>query len=202
MDLSFIWQSFLLILAGILLLRISGRKSISQMTLAQTVVMISIGTIIVQPIVEKSVIKAIIGAAIFVTSIVILEYLQLKFNIFEKFIMGKSKIVIENGALNIKNLKKLRLTVDQLEMRLRNQGISKIEDVKMATIEPNGLLGYELNDNAKPITIGEFKKLLDLYFPLLQNVDQNRTQNPSPEKENIFEEINNSRPQDHPDYLN
>jgi uncharacterized membrane protein YcaP (DUF421 family) len=202
MDLSFIWKSFLLILAGILLLRISGRKSISQMTLAQTVVMISMGTIIVQPIVEKSVIKAIVGAAIFVTSIVILEYLQLKFNIFEKFITGKSKIVIENGALNIQNLKKLRLTVDQLEMRMRNQGISKIEDVKMATIEPNGLLGYELNDNAKPLTVGEFKKHLDLYFPLLQNVDQNRMQKPSTEKENIFEEINNLRPQDHPNYLN
>jgi uncharacterized membrane protein YcaP (DUF421 family) len=51
MDLSFIWKPFLLIISGILLLRISGRKSISQMTLAQTVVMISIGTIIVQPIV-------------------------------------------------------------------------------------------------------------------------------------------------------
>ena len=202
MDLSFIWQSFLLIMAGILLLRIAGRKSISQMTLAQTVVMVSIGTIIVQPIVGKSVIKAIIGAAIFVTSLVILEYLQLKFNILEKFITGKSKIVIENGALNIKNLKKLRLTVDQLEMRLRNQGITKIEDVKMATIEPNGLLGYELNDHAKPLTIGEFQKLLDLYFPLLQNVEKNRPQNPIPEKENIFEEINNLRPQEHPDYLN
>jgi uncharacterized membrane protein YcaP (DUF421 family) len=54
-------------------------------------------------------------------------------------------------------LKKLRLTVDQLEMRLRNQGISNIEDVKKATIEPNGLLGYELQEDAKPLTIGEFK---------------------------------------------
>lgn len=72
---SYIWESFVLILAGIFLLRIAGRKSISQMTLAQTVVMISIGTIIVQPIVEKSIIKAIVGAAIFVISVVILEYL-------------------------------------------------------------------------------------------------------------------------------
>ena len=47
MVLSFIWQSFLLILAGILLLRISRRKSQSQMTLAQTIAMISIRTIIV-----------------------------------------------------------------------------------------------------------------------------------------------------------
>ncbi|PAK40199.1 hypothetical protein CHH47_29345, partial [Priestia megaterium] len=55
---NFIWQSIVLILAGILLLRIAGRKSIAQMTLAQTVVMISLGTIIVQPIVEKSMVKA------------------------------------------------------------------------------------------------------------------------------------------------
>jgi uncharacterized membrane protein YcaP (DUF421 family) len=194
MELSFIWKSFVLIIAGIFLLRIAGRKSISQMTLAQTIVMISIGTIIVQPIVEKSVIKAIIGAAIFVVSIVILEYVEIKFNIFEKFITGKSKIVIENGVLNTKNLKKLRLTVDQLEMRMRNQGIAKIEDVKTATLEPNGLLGYELKDHAKPLTVGEFKKMLDSYF---------QKQNPSPkqENENIFEEINSLRPQNHPDYL-
>jgi len=41
------------------------------MTLAQTIVMISIGTIIVQPIVEKSVMKAIAGAGIFVISVLL-----------------------------------------------------------------------------------------------------------------------------------
>lgn len=194
MELSFIWKSFVLIIAGIFLLRIAGRKSISQMTLAQTIVMLSIGTIIVQPIVEKSVIKAIVGAAIFVVTIVIIEFVEIKFNIFEKFITGKSKIVIENGVLNTKNLKKLRLTVDQLEMRMRNQGIAKIEDVKMATLEPNGLLGYELQDHAKPLTVGEFKKILDSYF-------QKQPPSPDNENENIFEEINSLRPQNHPDYL-
>jgi uncharacterized membrane protein YcaP (DUF421 family) len=202
MDLSFIWKSFLLIISGILLLRISGRKSISQMTLAQTVVMISIGTIIVQPIVEKSVFKAITAAAIFVAANIILEYLELKFNIFEKFVTGKSKIVIENGKLNIQNLKKLRLTVDQLEMRMRNQGITKIEDVKTGTLEPNGQLGYELNDDAKPLTVGEFKKLLELHLPALQSADQSKMQKPSPVKENIFEEINSKKPQNPSDYLN
>ena len=167
MDFTFIWQTAFLILSGILLLRIAGRKSISQMTLAQTVVMISLGTIIVQPIVQKSMWKAIAGAAIFVAAIVILEYLQLKFNFFEKFITGKSKIIIQNGKLNIKNLKKLRLTVDQMEMRLRNKGITKLEDVKYATIEPNGQLGYELKDDAKPLTVGEFKKILNDYLPAI-----------------------------------
>lgn len=203
---NFIWESFVLILAGIFLLRIAGRKSISQMTLAQTVVMISIGTIIVQPIVEKSIIKAILGAAIFVISVVILEYFQLKSNAFEKFITGKSKIVIENGTLNIQNLKKLRLTVDQLEIRLRNQGISNIKDIKTATLEPNGQLGYELKEDAKPLTVGDFKKLMDIYFlktsPLSQSVASSdaTTQQETSSKPNIFQEID-GQPQQNPKYL-
>ncbi|NMD69305.1 DUF421 domain-containing protein [Bacillus sp. DNRA2] len=201
MDFSFIWQSFLLILAGIILLRIAGRKSISQMTLAQTIVMISIGTIIVQPIVEKSVTKAIIGAAIFVVAIVMIEFLEVKFNFFEKFITGKSIIVIENGKLHTKNLRKLRLTVDQLEMRMRNQGISKFSDIKMATIEPNGLLGYELNDQAKPLTAGEFKQFFDLYFPQLQAMAQNPPQTTSQENGSVFAELKDRKNQNHPDYL-
>lgn len=194
---NFIWQSFILILAGILLLRIAGRKSISQMTLAQTVVMISIGTIIVQPIVEKSVMKAIVGAAIFVISNLILEYFQLKSNNFEKFITGKSKIVINKGVIHVQNLKKLRLTVDQLEMRLRNHGISNIKDVKTATIEPNGQLGYELIEDAKPLTIGEFKKLMNAYFPELSS--DTAIQQTISEKPDLFQEIESK--QQNPNYL-
>ena len=198
MNFTFIWQTAFLILSGILLLRIAGRKSISQMTLAQTVVMISLGTIIVQPIVQKSMWKAIAGAAIFVAAIVILEYLQLKFNFFEKFITGKSKIIIQNGQLNIKTLKKLRLTVDQLEMRLRNKGITKLEDVKYATIEPNGQLGSELMDDAKPLTVGEFKKMLNDYLPAMLMKMEDKTESANPD---IFEELKKSNPPHNPKYL-
>lgn len=187
LSLSYIWQSIILILSGILLLRLAGRKSISQMTLAQTVIMISLGTIIVQPIVEKSTFKAIISAGIFVVTILLLEFLQLKSNRFEKFITGKSKVVINNGQINSKELIKLRLTVDQLEMRLRNNGISKIEDIKHATIEPNGQLGFEYMENAKPLTVGEFQKIMHTYFPNPQNPNPTQTISNG---NNIFSEIN------------
>lgn len=157
---NFIWESVLLIFSGVLLLRVAGRKSISQMTLAQTVVMISIGTIIIQPIVETSVWKTIVAAAILIGSLILMEYLQVKFNFIEKIITGKSKIVIEDGKLKTANMRKLRFTADQLEMRLRTSGITKISDVKMATLEPNGQLGYELMNDAKPLTVGEFKRLM------------------------------------------
>ncbi|MFT9596815.1 DUF421 domain-containing protein [Mesobacillus sp.] len=198
MELDFIWKAFVLIVSGILLLRVAGRKSISQMTLAQTIVMISIGTIIVQPIVEKSVWKAIIGAAVFVAAILIMETMELKMNFFEKFITGKSKVVIQNGQLNVKTLKKMRLTVDQLEMRMRNKGISRLEDIKTATIEPNGQLGYELMDDAKPLTVGEFKKVLNDYLPEMVMSMEGRQE---PAKSSIFNELNKSNKQHNPKYL-
>ncbi|MBO8171957.1 MAG: DUF421 domain-containing protein [Bacillaceae bacterium] len=152
------WESVLLLVSGILFLRLAGRKSISQMTLAQTVVMISIGSIIIQPIVETSIWRTLLATAVFVLTLVFLEWLQVKFNLFESFLSGKSKTVIDNGKPVAENLRKMRMSVDQLEVRLRQQGIQKISDVKTATIEHNGQLGYELMRHAKPLTVGEFEK--------------------------------------------
>ncbi|MCC8354491.1 DUF421 domain-containing protein [Bacillus sp. AF23] len=183
---NFAWEALILIISGIILLRISGRKSISQMTLAQTVVMISIGTIIVQPIIETSLWKTLVAASIFTVALILMEWFQVKANWMEKFITGKAKLVVEDGKLNIENMKKLRLTVDQLEMRMRLHGISSIKDVKNATIEANGQLGYELRDDKKPLTMGDFKKMMNVPAPNTMN-------QPEPDKQdNIFEELKNT----------
>ncbi|WP_227935398.1 hypothetical protein [Alkalihalobacillus deserti] len=86
---DFIWESILMVISGFLLLRISGRKSIAQMTITTTIVMISIGAIIVQPIIEDSVTKTLITIAIFIGVLVFIEYLQMKFNSLEKFFTVK-----------------------------------------------------------------------------------------------------------------
>jgi uncharacterized membrane protein YcaP (DUF421 family) len=62
-------------------------------------------------------------------------------------------------------MKSLRLTVDDLEKRLRMEGIPRIEDVKTGTIEDNGELGYELMSYAKPVTMGELERLLKANLP-------------------------------------
>ena len=177
----YLLKVFFLITSGVILLRISGRKSISQMTIAQTIVMISIGTLIVQPIADKSIFRAVVAAIVFISFIILVEWLQVKSNFIENLITGKAKLVIKDGNILPENLKKLRLTVDQLEIRLRQQGISNISDVKTATLEANGQLGYELKRHAKPLTVGEFERLMST---LLSN--QQPQQN---NKSKLFEEV-------------
>ncbi|WP_202080082.1 DUF421 domain-containing protein [Caldalkalibacillus salinus] len=163
---DFVWESIVLVLTGFILLRFAGRKSISQMTVATTVIMISIGSIIIQPIIEKSVLRTMGATAIFILILILVEYFEMKFNGLEKMLTGKSKVVIENGQLNVDTLRQLRLTVDKLEMQLRSKGITNLSQVKTVTIEANGQIGYELNDDEKPLTVGEFKKMLGAIQPM------------------------------------
>lgn len=181
---EFLWESFIMVTTGLFLLRLAGRKSISQLTIPTTIVMLSIGNIIVQPIVEHSVLKTMGAASVFILVLIAVEYLEIRFNFIEKIMVGDAVVVIENGKIIEKNLKKLRFTVDKLEVRLRQLGISKISDVKTATLEANGELGYELQYDARPLTIGEFKKMMNFLHPQVQNA--------SPDNEiTIFDEVVN-----------
>jgi uncharacterized membrane protein YcaP (DUF421 family) len=165
------WKAILVVLAGTLLLRVAGRKSISQMTLAQTVIMVGIGSLLVQPVAGKNIWTTIGVGLILVLTLMVMEYVQVKSDTVEKMITGQSKMLVENGVLNEKNFKKLRMTVDQLEMKLRQQGVNKISDIKWATLEPNGQVGVELMDQAKPVTMKEFQRLqtqIDRLINMLQ----------------------------------
>ncbi|MDF2891611.1 MAG: hypothetical protein K0R80_1978 [Clostridia bacterium] len=193
---EFIFNSILLVLYGTFVLRLAGRKSISQMTVAQTIIMISIGSLMIQPIANKSTYRTFIVAAVFIATLILLEYLQIKFNYIEKMITGKSKVVIHDGKIVEATMKKLRFSVDQLEIRLRQLGISNIADVKTATLEPNGQIGYELMRHAKPLTVGEFEKLMSSFFQIQQ------TKNKQSQNINIFDELKQEQHQtQHPPRL-
>jgi uncharacterized membrane protein YcaP (DUF421 family) len=198
MDFNLIWKSILIIVVGILLIRFSGRRSISQMTISQTVIMISIGTLLIQPIANKSVWTTFFLAAILVITLIIIEFIQTKWDFTETFFTGKSKIIIENGKLKEKNLYKMRLTVDKLEMRLRQNGIEKISDVQWATLEPSGQLGYSLVEKKKFATKEDIEKIQNTLDTVLIQFNQiniqksPQTNNTAP---NIFSEIKNGHPQ-------
>ena len=162
MDFNLIWQTILIFIVGTFYLRVSGRKTISQMTIPQTVLVIAIGTLLIDPVTRKGFWATFVLAGILVLSLIFTEYVQLKFDKAETVISGKAVPVIENGALLVANMKKLRLTVDKLEERLRQVGITSIEDVQYATMESNGQLGYTLKPEKQPATKEDIQNLIAL----------------------------------------
>ena len=182
-------EVIILLTAGVFLLRLAGRKSISQLTIPQTVIMISIGSLIVQPVADKDLWKTLFSAFIFIFYLVLMEYLQLRFNWVEKLMKGQAVIVIKDGILLEENMKKLRLTVDQLEVRLRQEGIMSLKDIKMVTFEANGQIGYELKRESRPLTVGEFEKMMKDYITEISKNDSDELFNELIEKRNHGKEF-------------
>jgi len=94
MDWNVLWEVMVVVLLGTFLLRLSGRKTISEMTLEETVLMISIGTLLIEPVTSSSLWQTFLVGLALVFTLLILEYAQLKSNRLERLITGKSKIII------------------------------------------------------------------------------------------------------------
>lgn len=185
MDWNVLWKAMVVVLLGTFLLRLSGRKTISEMTLAETVLMISIGTLLIEPVTSSSLWQTFLVGLALVFTLLILEYAQLKSNRLEKLITGKSKIIIEQGQIKEEELRKLHLTVDQLEMHLRQYNVTSIEDVEMATLEPSGQLGFTLKEHAQPATKGDIERLQQLLERISDvSIEKNRE-----EEVHLFTEI-------------
>jgi uncharacterized membrane protein YcaP (DUF421 family) len=193
---NLIWQTVLIFIVGTILLRIGGRKSISQMTIPQTIIMIAIGTLLIQPVTGHGLWTTFGLAAILILCLLATEFIQLKSDKSETVISGKAVPVIVNGKVSIENLKKLRLTVDKLEARLRQDGISSMKDVQNATLEPSGQLGYMLKPEKQPATKEDIQQLISL----IQN-GQTGNQNKQAESNNIFDETVMKKKDNGPTYL-
>lgn len=199
MNFDSIWEAVLIIIAGIVLLHISGRKSISQMTVGQTVLMIAVGTLLIQPVASKNLWQTLLLSFILVVTLMLFELISLKWDFFEGLVRGRSKIIVENGMLNIRNMRKLRLTVDELEMHLRQNGIAKIDDIKWATMEMSGQLGYLFIDRKQYATKEDIDRLQLSLEEMSRQLNLQLSAIPKPlpvaEEENLFTEIKNPKPE-------
>ncbi|MDZ5471500.1 DUF421 domain-containing protein [Bacillus sp. 31A1R] len=201
MDLNFIWKAIVIVFGGVLVLRVAGRKSISQLTVAQTVMMVAVGSLIIQPVNHRNIWVTLLITFIMVLTLIIIEFLALKFDKLESFFYSKSIMIIENGQMNEKNMKKLRLTVDMLEVRLRLHGVISINDVQWATIESNGQLGYLLKPEKQFATKEDIQQLMSLIQSVVDNTYLKLDVKNSTE-DKIFKEVKNSQHvKEPPEYL-
>ena len=157
---NFLLEALIILTIGFCLLRIAGKKTVAEMTGLEIITLLSVASVVGHAVSENTLIKTILTLCLFIALLITVQFLAVKFDIVEKWFMGKATPVIENGRILHSNLKKLRLTVDQLEGRLREKGITSFAEVKNATIEISGQIGYELYHSAKPVTVGEMEKLL------------------------------------------
>nr|WP_255570548.1 YetF domain-containing protein [Cohnella sp. CFH 77786] len=126
------------------------------------VTVLAIGTIIGHAVTENELWKTLVCISLFILILLAFQFLALKFRWVERVIIGRPTLIIRDGQIIRRNLTKLRMTTEQLELRFREIGISNLSDIRTATIEINGQIGYELTESAQPLTRGQAEQILAL----------------------------------------
>ncbi|GAB6550517.1 MULTISPECIES: DUF421 domain-containing protein [Bacillus] len=158
---NIILESIILIFTGMIALKMTGSTSVSQMTRAEIIIVVSIGRIIVEPVLSRKVVPSIFAAVIFASILLIIHFFELKSRKVEQFLNGSSIIIVENGEIIKANLIKAKMSEQQLYMQLREKGIHDLKSLQQVTAEPNGRIGYRLIEKAQPITLEMLEKILD-----------------------------------------
>lgn len=136
--LPYIFKALLIFLAAIMLLRIAGKRSLAETTVSEAVLRISIGAVLIQPLALRNEWEAIYAGTLLIIGVVLLAKIQIWIPKSRKFINGVPSVLINDGQMKLEELKKARLTTDELQSSLRLKNIGNVEDVELAVLESNG----------------------------------------------------------------
>ncbi|MFC8688668.1 DUF421 domain-containing protein [Brevibacillus porteri] len=153
------WLSILLRSIGavaylFLLTKIIGKRQIKQLTYIEYIVGISIGSIAAFMATEMDgpVYHSLIGMGIFALFPYLMEWLSLKSKFLRDLFEGKSTVLIKEGKILEDNLKKERLTAEDLMEQLRIKNVFRVADVEFALMETSGEVSVLLKSESQPVT--------------------------------------------------
>ena len=133
------YHAFLVFAAGFLFLKITGKKAVSQMHSFDLLYIFVLTNIISTPVEVNHIGKALGFAVI----IVLLYKLFVRLSLHNKFrwiLYESPTVLIRNGDIDRKGLKKVRMPMNELLSQLRVKGFTDTQNIAIAIMEETGNL--------------------------------------------------------------
>lgn len=136
----------------ILAVRLMGKRQVSDMQTSELVITLIISDIAAIPMqgVEQPLLSGFLPIMVLVALEITVSIIMLKSSKFRNLICGNPIVIIKEGKILEKELKKLRISYEDLYSLLRQQEVFDVKDIKYAIVETNGsvsLLKYKENEN-------------------------------------------------------
>lgn len=145
---------YLFIIVGI---RLLGKHQIGQLEPSELVLTLIIADLASVPMQDNGIplLSGLIPIMVLLALSSILSALCTKSIRFRALLCGKPSIVVENGQVMEAELRKNRLTIDELLEELRIQGYADFKSVKFALLETSGQLSVLPFAADKPVTAAQ-----------------------------------------------
>ena len=125
-------------------LRLMGKRQLGELQPSELVVTILISNIAAIPV-EDSSVPMLMGVVPILTLVcldIIVSAIMLKFPKFRKMIIGSPRVIMSEGVIMQKEMKRLRYTVDDLVEAMREEQIFDINEIWYAIVETTGNIHF------------------------------------------------------------
>jgi uncharacterized membrane protein YcaP (DUF421 family) len=137
-------RTFVGFLIILLLTRVVGRRELSSLEPFDLIMLVVLGDLIQQGITQND--ESVTGALIVVTVIglmtVVVAYLNFRISWLRPVFEGGVVVLIEDGSPIQRNLRRERLTIEEVEAEARQQQIESLDDVRLAVLETSGRISF------------------------------------------------------------
>jgi uncharacterized membrane protein YcaP (DUF421 family) len=127
-----------------LITRLIGRRELSSLEPFDLILLVVVGDLIQQGITQSdmSVTGAVLATGTFALMVLAVSYTGFRFPRLQPLLEPQPLIVVQDGQVIKANLRKERMTVDELLAEARQQQIASLEDVRWAVLESNGRVSF------------------------------------------------------------
>lgn len=156
-NLSELWSVFLRAITSLVFLflvtKIIGKKQVSELTLFDYVIGISIGNFAAEMTInlESNEINGLLAVLIFGLIAYAVSIITMKSMRLRRFFMGTPTIIIQNGKILMDGMKKTRLDMNDILEQCRTNGYFDISQIEYAIVEANGELSILPKSEYRPL---------------------------------------------------
>lgn len=134
--------------------KIIGKKQVSELSLFDYVIGISIGNFTSEMVLELDgqYINGVVAILTFGIISLVVSVLSIKSIWFRRIIVGVPTIIIDNGRILIDSMKKVKIDINDLLEQARNAGYFDISEISYAIMEANGKISFLVKESNKQPT--------------------------------------------------
>lgn len=153
---DYVFVPTFIFIGGYIFLRLSGKKAVSEMNSFDLLFIVVMGTIVAEPLVDKEVHRALLYGFAF-----LLLYIGFSFAILNNklrwILVASPTVVIRNGDIDEKALRKSRINVNELLSNLRKKGYLNPKDIELAVFEDMGQFSVIPKATARPVETSDIQ---------------------------------------------
>lgn len=142
-----------------LITKFLGKKQVSQLSLFDYVIGISIGNFAAETTInmETKFLNGIIAMIVFGAIAYLVSIVTMKSIVLRRFFMGVPTLLIQKGMILEKNMKKVKFDINDLLEECRSKGYFDVSEIEYAIMESKGTLSILPKGEYKPLNIKDLK---------------------------------------------